>query len=76
MPGVREGGGGMSKGRCTHHWKIATPEGPTAEGHCGKCGATRTFETSSEGVFYSGRTTHEIALLGSTPHRGAKRSGK
>lgn len=32
---------------CRHHWVIATPDGPTVEGSCRRCGLTRTFPSAS-----------------------------
>jgi hypothetical protein len=28
---------------CVHHWKIASPDGPTSHGTCRRCGAERKF---------------------------------
>ena len=35
---------------CVHHWKIETPDGPTAWGTCKKCNERHEFATS--GFFY------------------------
>lgn len=32
---------------CAHHWEIETPNGPTSEGVCRTCGATRDFSNST-----------------------------
>lgn len=29
---------------CTHHWKIAPPEGPFSKGFCIRCGAEQDFQ--------------------------------
>ncbi len=34
--------------RCTHHWVIAAPNGPTSEGVCQRCGHQRAFVNSVE----------------------------
>ena len=34
--------------RCAHHWVIATPNGPTSEGVCKRCGHQRDFLNSVE----------------------------
>ena len=36
---------------CTHHWLIESPNGPTSEGICKRCGATRTFRNFSQPHF-------------------------
>lgn len=33
---------------CVHHWRIETPHGPTVEGECRNCGATRVFSTTCD----------------------------
>ena len=33
---------------CIHHWRISEPSGPTCEGQCRKCGATKTYATAPE----------------------------
>ncbi len=33
---------------CQHHWRIATPEGPTVRGVCRRCGAEHEFPTTTE----------------------------
>lgn len=33
---------------CTHHWRIAPPEGPTSHGICTRCGAEKTFRNYSD----------------------------
>ncbi len=35
---------------CTHHWIIERPAGPTSEGECRDCGASRQFRNS--GVYH------------------------
>ena len=41
----------MSEPGCIHHWRIDTPNGPTAAGVCRKCGRERMFATySPEGL--------------------------
>ncbi len=35
-----------------HWWHIDSPAGPTSQGQCTRCGASRTFENSGD---YSGR---------------------
>ena len=32
---------------CTHHWKLASPNGPSSHGVCTRCGEERAFPTSS-----------------------------
>lgn len=36
-------------GPCTHRWRIAEPNGPTAPGICRLCGERRDFPTAHEG---------------------------
>ncbi len=33
---------------CTHHWVIATPDGPVSTGRCRLCGGEREFRNSIE----------------------------
>lgn len=40
---------------CIHHWVLGRPEGPSCEGRCKRCGATRTYETGA---------TNELAPVG------------
>lgn len=34
---------------CMHHWMIDEPNGPTSNGICKVCGATREFKNSIQG---------------------------
>ena len=38
----------MTLATCTHHWRIAMPDGPTSSGRCRKCGARREFISSND----------------------------
>ncbi len=35
---------------CVHHWRIASPKGPTSVGVCQECGAEREFSNSEATV--------------------------
>jgi hypothetical protein len=37
---------------CIHHWKIASPNGPTAHGICRRCGAEREFPTVTDDTLW------------------------
>ena len=37
---------------CIHHWKIASPNGPTAHGICRRCGAERAFPTVTDATLW------------------------
>ena len=34
---------------CQHYWEIEQPNGPTSNGRCKVCGATREFKNSIQG---------------------------
>ena len=44
---------------CTHHWKIASPNGRTAIGVCKRCGEERVFPTSSDTDVWYGEEGRE-----------------
>ena len=48
---------------CTHHWKLASPNGSTAIGVCKRCGEEREFLTSSAVDVWSNDAgaTHRVA---------------
>lgn len=47
---------------CAHsHWVIASPNGPTSEGHCRDCGETRSFPNSLPDIAFNRRGRHSIA---------------
>ncbi|HXH20391.1 MAG TPA: hypothetical protein VNN10_00045 [Dehalococcoidia bacterium] len=35
---------------CQHHWLIETPDGPTSEGRCKRCGEKKSFLNVFEDV--------------------------
>lgn len=45
---AREGDGEVNH---AHHYIVAPPNGPTSEGVCKECGATRTFPNFVEGSY-------------------------
>ena len=55
----------MNNEPCVHHWDIDPAEGPTSEGVCRKCGATKEFSNRSplEG-HYSWAEERDIMLDG------------
>ena len=65
----------MKKEPCIHHWKIDDVEGPTSQGVCLTCGATKTFPNTMYDPNFSkpsfGRRPigrhQEIVLPGSRP---------
>jgi hypothetical protein len=42
---------------CIHHWKLASPNGPTVHGICKRCGAERDFPTASDAVVWQDSDT-------------------
>ena len=38
---------------CRHHWVIATPDGPTSEGRCKRCGMRKSFLNVFEDVLHA-----------------------
>ncbi len=50
---------------CIHHWKLASPNGPTVHGICKHCGAERDFPTSSDTIVWqdTGRRTPQVSVL-------------
>jgi hypothetical protein len=41
---LRHGVTGQREEECTHHWRIASPDGETSTGVCQLCGASREFQ--------------------------------
>ena len=37
---------------CIHHWKIASPSGPTSHGVCRRCGEEREFPNVTEATLW------------------------
>jgi hypothetical protein len=38
---------------CRHHWVIETPDGPTSEGRCKRCGQRKSFLNVFEDLLQS-----------------------
>jgi hypothetical protein len=38
---------------CRHHWVIDTPDGPTSEGRCKRCGERKSFLNVFEDVLHA-----------------------
>ena len=41
-----------------HHWKLPTPDGPTAPGVCKVCGTTREFYNTAEAAEAAGKRVY------------------
>lgn len=55
---------------CVHHWVIETPQGPTSQGVCKKCGLVREFcnvwtDSFNEHQMLSANQNEEKAAVGS-----------
>lgn len=37
-----------TQAKCAHHWRIETPNGPTAAGRCKKCGEEKAFPNHAD----------------------------
>lgn len=46
---------------CRHHWLIETPDGPTSEGRCKRCGQRRSFLNVYEDVLQAGQQQNQAA---------------
>lgn len=45
----------MTTATCIHHWRIETPNGPTSQGSCRRCGATRAFLNADPQDIFAGK---------------------
>jgi hypothetical protein len=43
----------MARRDCRHHWVIETPDGPTSEGRCKRCGEQKSFLNVFEDVLHA-----------------------
>jgi hypothetical protein len=50
---------------CIHHWKLASPNGPTVHGICQHCGAERDFPTTKEAIVWrdTGHRTPRVTVI-------------
>lgn len=71
---------------CQHHWLIESPNGPTSDARCQRCGATRQFRNHHDDSYYNmtivereaaNKTRREeAALAGIVAHLSGPTSGK
>lgn len=52
---------------CVHQWMIDPPAGPTSEGHCKLCGATRSFKNSLEISYWDSQRKKSAAGKSAPP---------
>tara|TARA_R110000824_G_scaffold135553_2_gene298870 strand:+ start:2706 stop:2951 length:246 start_codon:yes stop_codon:yes gene_type:complete len=61
---------------CVHHFMLASPNGPTCEGKCKKCGLVKEYPNSNEGTIAWKRKAAKFAETNKKGSRKANESHK
>ena len=57
----------------SHAWKIDSPNGPTSQGECRKCGTTRAFANSDEASWVGNKPPGERGFKSQAAARRVER---
>jgi hypothetical protein len=52
---------GATEARCTHHWLIESPQGPTSMGICKLCGSQKEFRNSGSDFLWEDEPLSELS---------------